>query len=97
MAEQPSQSPESTTRSSVSMETSATTSMAPPAGRKTSKWAKTKDRIVIGLVVLALLVLAFSWIDGSVMNFQCSFTEFITFECNRWDRTFVPWDQLKHR
>lgn len=97
MGEQLSKSQESTSQSTASGETSAATSMAPAADRKTSKWAKTKDRIVIGLVVLALLVLAFSWIDGAVINFQCSFTEFITFECNRWDRTFVPWNQLKDR
>ena len=51
-----------------------------------------KDRMAIAIVILALLVLLFMMIDGAVINFQCSFTEFITFECNRWDASFKKWE-----
>jgi hypothetical protein len=48
------------------------------------RWAVLKDRLAIGAVILVLLLFFFLMIDGSIMNFRCSFVEFITFECNRW-------------
>jgi hypothetical protein len=57
-----------------------------------SKWAVFKDRLAIVLVVLSLLVLVLLMIDGTIMNFRCSFWQFITFECNRWDARWKPWD-----
>ena len=52
--------------------------------RKNERWLAFKDRLAIALVILSLLALLFMMIDGSIMNFRCSFTEFITFQCNRW-------------
>ena len=54
------------------------------AANKNERWLVFKDRLAIALVVLCLLALLFMMIDGSIMNFRCSFTEFITFQCNRW-------------
>ena len=62
-----------------------------------SRWATFKDRLAIVSVVVALLLLLFLMIDGSIENYQCTFTEFISFKCNRWNARFTPWDQLKHR
>jgi hypothetical protein len=31
-------------------------------------------------------------IDGSIENFRCSFVQFITFQCNRWDAAPKPWN-----
>lgn len=50
-----------------------------------------KDRLAIAGVVIALVVLLFMLVDGAVINFQCSFTQFITLECNRWDASFKRW------
>lgn len=61
------------------------------------KWAKTKDRLGIAGAILALLLLGFMLVDGSVMNFQCGFTDFITFKCNRWDASFKPWGPDKQQ
>ena len=69
------------------METS--TPKTPPPD---SKWAVVKDRLAIASVVVALLVLLFLMIDGSIENYRCSFWQFITFECNRWDARWKPWD-----
>ena len=57
-----------------------------------TKWAVLKDRLAIASVILALLVLLFMMIDGAIINFRCSFSQFITFECNRWDARWKPWD-----
>lgn len=62
----------------------------PPAAD--TRWAAAKDRLAIALVVLSLLVLVFFMIDGSIINMRCSFWQFITFECNRWDARWKPWD-----
>ena len=62
-----------------------------------SKWAAFKDRLGIGLAVMSLLVLFYLMFEGSVMNFQCSFTEFLTFKCNRYDARPKSWDEIKHR
>ncbi|MED5575110.1 MAG: hypothetical protein VX955_13345 [Pseudomonadota bacterium] len=35
-------------------------------------------------VLVALLCIVFMMLDMAMINFQCSFGEFITFECNRW-------------
>jgi hypothetical protein len=48
------------------------------------RFAVIKDRLAIVAVILVLLLFMFFMIDGSIMNFRCSFVEFITLECNRW-------------
>lgn len=62
-----------------------------------SRWAAFKDRLGIAAVVLSLLLLLFFMFEGSVMNFQCSFTEFLSFKCNRYDARPKTWDEIKHR
>jgi hypothetical protein len=74
--------------------------MAEPSNRSTgtvSKWAVFKDRLGIAAVILSLLLLLFFMFDGSIMNFQCSFTEFLSFKCNRYDARPRPWNEIKHR
>jgi uncharacterized integral membrane protein len=69
--------------------------MAEPTPQKTgavTKWATIKDRLAIAGVVLVLLALVFFMIDGSIVNLRCSFWQFITFECNRWDARWKPWE-----
>ena len=56
-----------------------------------SRWVVVKYRLTMALVVALLLGLLFMMVDGAIMNFQCSFWDFITFECNRWDASFKPW------
>ena len=34
--------------------------------------------------VAALLIVGFMSLDMAVINFECSFADFVTFECNRW-------------
>lgn len=46
--------------------------------------AVVKDRLAIVAVILVLALFLFFMIDGSIMNFRCSFVEYITFVCNRW-------------
>jgi len=48
------------------------------------RWAAVKDRLAIVAVILVLALLMFFMIDGSIVNFRCSFVEHITFVCNRW-------------
>ena len=55
----------------------------PQSGGK-GRWATIKDRLAIVAVILALALLGFLMVDGSIVNFRCTFAEFITFECNRW-------------
>ncbi len=43
-----------------------------------------RDRLAIAAAVAALLVVAFMSLDMAVINFKCSFADFVTFECNRW-------------
>ena len=57
-----------------------------------SKWAAAKDRLGIALVVVSLLLLLFFMVDGSIVNMRCSFWQFVTFDCNRWDARWKPWD-----
>lgn len=52
----------------------------PKSGRR----AAIKDRLAIVAVVLVLAFLVFMMFDGAIVNFRCTFAEFITFECNRW-------------
>jgi len=59
--------------------------------KQESRWTIIKYRLTMALVVVMLLGLVFMMVDGSVINFQCSFTDFITFKCNRWDAAFKPW------
>ena len=51
-----------------------------PRGR----WAVIKDRLAITAVILVLAALVFLMVDGSIVNFRCTFAEFVTLECNRW-------------
>ncbi len=62
-----------------------------------SKWAVFKDRLGIAGVIVSLLLLFYFMFDGSIMNFQCSFTEFLSFKCNRYDARPKPWNEIKHR
>lgn len=62
-----------------------------------SKWAVLKDRLAIAGVIVSLLLLLYFMFEGSVMNFQCSFTEFVSFKCNRYDARPRPWNEIKHR
>ena len=62
-----------------------------------SRWAALKDRLAIAAAIASLLVLLFFMVDGSIMNFQCSFTEFLSLKCNRYDARPRPWDEIKHR
>ncbi len=55
-------------------------------------WATLKDRLAVASAVVVLLILVFLMIDGSIENYRCSFWQFITFECNRWDARWKPWD-----
>jgi hypothetical protein len=63
-------------------------------GRRPQKgrWAVVKDRLAIVGVILVLAFLVFMMIDGSIENFRCSFVQFITFQCNRWDAAPKPWN-----
>jgi hypothetical protein len=56
-----------------------------------------KDRLAMAAVIVVLLLLLFSMFEGSIMNFQCSFTEFLSFKCNRYDARPKPWGKIKHR
>lgn len=62
-----------------------------------NSWAAWKDRLGIGAVLLALIMLLFFMFTDSSLNPQCSVTEFIMMKCNRFDRKFVPWDELEKR
>ena len=59
--------------------------------KQDSRWVIIKYRLTLTLVVAMLLLLVFMMVDGAVFNFQCSFWDFITFKCNRWDAGFKPW------
>ena len=56
----------------------------PENPRRSRRWATFRDRLAIVAVILALALLGFFMVDGSIVNFRCTFAEFITFECNRW-------------
>ena len=51
--------------------------------RGNDHWKTFKDRMATAAVI-TLLCLVFMMLDMSVINFGCSFSNFITFECNRW-------------
>jgi len=59
---------------------------------QSGRWASVKDRLAIVAVVLVLAFLVFMMIDGAIENFRCTFAQFITFQCNRWDAAPKPWD-----
>jgi hypothetical protein len=63
-----------------------------PAGFDSS-WAAWKDRLGIGAVVIALLVLFLFMFTDISLNFQCGVIDFLLMKCNRFDRKFVPWDK----
>jgi hypothetical protein len=56
------------------------------------RWAVIKDRLAIASVIVVLLILLFLMIDGSIENYRCRFSEFITFQCNRWDAREKAWE-----
>ncbi len=47
------------------------------------RWLALKDRLAVMAVLVAPLVLLFMMLDQAVINFRCSFGDFITFDCNR--------------
>lgn len=51
---------------------------------KDSDWKTFKDRLAIAGVIMVLVGLVFMMLDMSVINFRCSYADFVTFECNRW-------------
>ena len=52
-------------------------------------WRAVKDWLTIVAVLVALLCIVFMMLDMAMIKIQCSFGEFITFECNRWGQI---WD-----
>jgi hypothetical protein len=48
-------------------------------------WELVKYRASIAGVIFAILFLFYMLFEGSVFNFDCPFTNFIAFECNRYD------------
>ena len=58
---------------------------------RNEKWLVWKDRLAIMAVVIILAALVLMMFMDSIMNFQCSAWQFITFECNRFDAKFKPW------
>lgn len=62
---------------------------------KDERWATFQDRLAIAGVIVALGILFFMMINGAVIDFQRSFTDFISFKRNRWDVRFKPRDQFK--
>ena len=54
------------------------------APKENKRWSRVKDRLAITAVILLLALLVFLMVDGSIVNFRCTFAEFVTFECNRW-------------
>jgi hypothetical protein len=59
--------------------------------QESGRWAFIKDRLAIVAVILVLAFLVFMMVDGSIENFRCTFVQFITFECNRWDAAPKSW------
>ncbi len=53
---------------------------------------KIKYRLIIAAVLLSLMLLFLMMFEGAVFNFQCSLYDFLTFECNRWNARFKPWE-----
>ena len=55
-----------------------------------------KDRVKIWLsgigAIALLLMLGFMMFADTVENFQCSPWKYITFQCDRFDAKFKPWD-----
>ena len=47
-------------------------------------WGIIKYRLTMLGVVLILVLLVLLMVDGTVFNFDCSFLDFISFQCNRW-------------
>ncbi|HWA37772.1 MAG TPA: hypothetical protein VG873_07915 [Burkholderiales bacterium] len=56
----------------------------PDPGAGKGRWASLKDRLAIVAVILVLALLGFFMVDGSIVNFRCTFAEFVMLECNRW-------------
>ena len=52
--------------------------------KESRRWSVFKDRLAILALILVLAFLVFIIFDGWVVNFRCTFGEFVTFECNRW-------------
>ena len=53
-----------------------------------------KYRLSMAGIVLLLAFLVFMMFADSVVNFQCSAWETITFKCNRFDAKFKPWNEV---
>ena len=51
-------------------------------------WDAAKYWLSIASVIAMLMFLVILMFDGAVTNGQCTFAQFITFECNRWDAAF---------
>ncbi len=60
---------------------------------KPSKWASLKDRLAIVVAILVPFFFIFLMLVDTVRNGQCNPAQFFMFECNRFDTTFVPWNQ----
>ncbi len=66
------------------------------ADSQETRWDVAIHWIIIVSVIVLLLGLAVLIFDGAVRNGQCAFLQHITFECNRWDAAFKPWDNLDY-
>ena len=64
----------------------------PDKDSKSTKWAGIKDRLAIAGAIVLFFVLIFMMFSGSIMNFQCSTWQFISFQCNRFDAEFKKWE-----
>ncbi len=60
-----------------------------------NSWLAWKDRLGIGGVLLALVLLFFFMFTDASLNFQCSVTDFVMMKCNRFDRTHKKWEPDK--
>ena len=73
------------------------TKQDPKQPRFDGSWAAWKDRLGIAGVLIDLALLFFFIFIDSSLNFQCSVKDFIMMKCNRFDRDFIPWDQLEKK
>ena len=53
-----------------------------------------KDRLAIIGAILLFAILVFFMFADAVENYQCTPWQFVTFECNRFDAKFKPWDRV---
>ena len=50
-----------------------------------------KDRLAIAGAILMFALLLFFMFTDAIENYQCSPWQFVTFQCNRFDAKFKPW------